>query len=243
MATKKKTKTQEPPRPEVEPIPAREAILVELENVAFNGRQVQFDVLKSLLADKDVKLSTVMYSRYCVDTPVAAALPALLKSTAKPRTATDKLAAEVIQGVQLSLAGGTSKPNATVTAMIREAADSGVRIGALTSLDPEIGPTLAAALGLNAEQVKGVTFESAADAPDIDDWMALAAALNLDPSLCVAVTTSQKSCLGALAAGMRCIAVPDAFTDFQSFSGADVVCDSFDELQVKEMLSLLAPRL
>jgi beta-phosphoglucomutase-like phosphatase (HAD superfamily) len=241
MATKAdKAKTKD--TPQEEPVQAREAILLEFENVAFNGRQVMFDVLKSLLADKDVKLTPVMYSRYCIDRPMSEALPALLKSVAKTRGSAEKLASEASRGLQLSLTGGTAKPHETVAGLLRQAVEAGIRVGLLTVLDDVAASKLAAALGLSDEQIAALTFSRAAGTPETSDWSALAARMNMDTSLCVAVTTSQKSCFGALAAGMRCVAVPDALTEFQSFSGADVVYDAPEGLQVKEMLGLLAPR-
>ena len=56
------------------------ALLFELENIGFQGRQVIYDVLKSVLADKDMALLPVHFSRCCVDKAVESALTAFIFS-------------------------------------------------------------------------------------------------------------------------------------------------------------------
>ena len=49
-----------------------------------------------------------------------------------------------------------------------------------------------------------------------------------------------ESAKGALAAGMNVLAVPDAFTDFQDFGGANAVCDSLKDIVPNNLFRELA---
>ena len=74
---------------------------------------------------------------------------------------------------------------------------------------------------------------------NINMWRKLADAVSVRPTMCVVITTSAESCGEALAAGMRCIVVPDKFTSFQDFGGADLIADSIDDATRREVFSLL----
>ncbi len=50
------------------------------------------------------------------------------------------------------------------------------------------------------------------------------------------------SAKAALSAGMRCVVVPDEFTVFQDFSGADVILDLESEFDPDELLNMLCPQ-
>ena len=105
------------------------AVLVELENVAVKGRQIIFDVLKSVLADKDVKLTPVMFSRYCPQPLAKNFLPDLLDGTGKKRLSEGKLLAEVMQGIKLSLTDGTVKLDPSIKKILKRIDKHGIMMG------------------------------------------------------------------------------------------------------------------
>jgi beta-phosphoglucomutase-like phosphatase (HAD superfamily) len=79
--------------------------------------------------------------------------------------------------------------------------------------------------------------------PRADAWEGLARAMSILPGRCVALATSGDACKAALAAGMRCVAVPDRFTAFHDFSGADLVADrGLDDASARRILDLLEAR-
>ena len=67
----------------------------------------------------------------------------------------------------------------------------------------------------------------------------IAKAMSKSPRVCIALVSSMASCKSALSAGMRCVALPDAFTSFQDFGGADVVYEHGDEVAIEELLKTM----
>ncbi len=214
------------------------ALLFELENVAFQGRQVVFDVLKSVLADKDMKLTPVLFSRCCVDTPVEEALPQLLELLGHPRVSAEKLVPEILQGIRASLVDNTPASPAALAGLLKTAQEQGYRIGAVSDLDQEAASQL---LGrLDIEDAALISSETDAGTADALAWRSAARTMNALIPSCVAITTSSRASLAAVAAGMRCIAIPDEYTSFQDFGGTDCVLDALDGDAVKTLLDTLA---
>jgi beta-phosphoglucomutase-like phosphatase (HAD superfamily) len=217
------------------------AILAELETLAVNGRQVSYDVLESVLSDKGVKLSPAQFSRRCVDRPVADAIADLLHSAGKKVASEDKLVEEVVQGTRLSLADGSVGSKIGIKSLLRVAAERQVQVGLLGLHDEKTGAQIAGKLGASAGDSEVATVSSdARGCPTPDAWLKLAKQLGVSPGGCLAVTTSSASCKSALSAGMRCVVVPDAFTEFQDYGGADRVLDALDDAGVESILELLA---
>ena len=77
--------------------------------------------------------------------------------------------------------------------------------------------------------------------PRADTWLKVAKAMSKSPRQCVAVVSSKAACKSALSSGIRCIVVPDSFTTFQDFGGADGVYDSFEDIPVDEVLDAMFP--
>lgn len=219
------------------------AILCELENVAVNGRKIAFDVLKSVLAEKDVKITPIIFSRHFGGTPLRAALGALLQEQGKGRLSEDKLAGEIEKGVSLSVLDAAAKPNASFRKLAERAGTEGICIGGVTLLDAEAAVQLTTKLGLNEGGHPVVPLKKHAAQTDrraeVDAWGKLVRSVGLSPLRCVSVTTCSRSMKAALAAGMQCVAVPDEFTSFQDYSGADVVLDEFNDEAIGEIFGLL----
>jgi hypothetical protein len=49
------------------------------------------------------------------------------------------------------------------------------------------------------------------------------------------------ACKTALSAGMRCVVVPNNFTEFEDFGGSDYVLDSLDGGVLEEVFDLMDP--
>jgi beta-phosphoglucomutase-like phosphatase (HAD superfamily) len=74
--------------------------------------------------------------------------------------------------------------------------------------------------------------------PRADSWLKILKKYDKEDATLVAVVSSQTACKGALTAGAACIAIPDAFTAFQDFSGAKIVLDSLADANPDELLDL-----
>jgi beta-phosphoglucomutase-like phosphatase (HAD superfamily) len=75
--------------------------------------------------------------------------------------------------------------------------------------------------------------------PSSDSWLKLAKSMKVPASCCVVIASSSRACKAALSAGMRCVALPDKFTSFQDFGGADFVLESLDGDVAGRIIGLL----
>jgi beta-phosphoglucomutase-like phosphatase (HAD superfamily) len=219
------------------------AVLFELENQAVQGRQVVYDTLKALLSSKSIPFTPAMFSRHVLDSPVAEYVPALLKEQGKTRLSEEKLEAEIAEKVAAALTGDKLKLDPALKTLLDACLERGMKLGALSRLDAKSAIRLATQLGL---QDMGVHVVSCADEdggiPSIDAWLNLAKQVSVPPRLCLACATSALSLRAALAARMRPIAVPDSFSSFQDFGGADYVVDGIADLSADQLLALVEPR-
>jgi len=215
------------------------AVLFELENFAVKGRDVVFNVLKKILADKDVKLTLGMFSRYCSHPSVKHFLPMMLKMEAKAKVSEPKLITEVGEAITSAFAGGSLKLEAGVPRLLK-AMESSVVVAALSGLDNETARQVAANLGLVDSGVTILSYPNhGKNFPSADAWLKLAKKISIQPARCVVVATSAVSCKAALSAGMRSIIVPDKYTAYQDFGGADNIFDEFDDSAIECITQLL----
>ena len=205
-------------------------LLIELENVAARGRHVTYDVMKSVLVEKGVKLQPNLFSRYCVDVPLNEGLQDLLKAVEKTRLSTEKLAAEISRGAELSLGEESAPVNSGLKKLVARAREQGIRVGTLSFVGEETARKLSAPLELAEESsVLQVCPPEERHCPSADSWQRLARGMRLAPAACVALVAGAGACRAALGAGMQCVVVFDEFTAFQDFGGADLIVDGFGE--------------
>ncbi|MDP6630345.1 MAG: hypothetical protein QGH42_08145 [Kiritimatiellia bacterium] len=217
------------------------ALLFELENIGFQGRKVVFDVLKSVLADKDMKLTPVLFSRCCVDQPIEKGLPKLLELLGHPRVSAEKLVPEILQGIRASLVDNTPKSPAALAGLLKKALAEGYKIGAVSDLDQDAALQLYAKLDIGEpEEGAVVALESDAGTSESKAWKSAARSMEALIPSCVVLTTSSSSSLAAVASGMRCIVIPDDYTSFQDFGGTDTILDALDDGATKAILDTLA---
>jgi beta-phosphoglucomutase-like phosphatase (HAD superfamily) len=240
-------KTKKAPAPQAPAIKTEAskkfAILFELENVAIGGRQIVFDVTKKALADKGVKLTPALFSRYCLARPFSQGVGELLESAGKGRVSKDKLAADVVDEVKSMLLNQSPALAPGVRKLLKHAAEKGVAVGALSCLDRDTALQVLGKLKLDGE-VSAVLPYACDDKnqPSADAWLKLARNMSMTPGACLAVATSATAAKAALALNMKCVAIPDTFTQCQDFGGADCVADVLDEAVVDTIFSLLEDR-
>lgn len=66
--------------------------------------------------------------------------------------------------------------------------------------------------------------------PDPEIFLVTAEKLKTDPTQCAVIEDSQAGVEAAKTAGMYCLAIPNNFTNYQDFSKADLVCNTFDSV-------------
>ncbi|MBM4144110.1 MAG: HAD family phosphatase [Lentisphaerae bacterium] len=239
MATKAKKEAQSVEKTDRK-TPSR-AILFELEHTAAGGRQILFDVLKSALAERGITLSESEFRRHCVGCPVEEAVAALLKASKKTRLSAEKLVAEISEGITLSFAGGSARLDPGMADLIERSRAEGIAPGGLSCIESDAARQLVEKLGLNDS---GLVILSRAGTertfPQPDVWLQLAKTVGVTPTRCLVVVSSGDASRAALAAGMKCVAVPDRYTSFQDFSGADFVCDALKKGEIDRVMEIAA---
>ncbi|HET9917602.1 MAG TPA: HAD family phosphatase [Candidatus Binatia bacterium] len=84
--------------------------------------------------------------------------------------------------------------------------------------------------------VSGLDVARVKPAPDI--FLEAAHRLGVDPAECAVLEDAEKGVLAAHAAGMRCVAVPNDFTQDHDFSKATCVCSSLNDVTFKLLRNL-----
>lgn len=229
------------PEPEVVENPTpKKALLFELDNVAVKGRDLVYDVLSGILEEKDVDFSFGMFCQYCLYPPAKNYIPTILTKSGRTRLSEEKLAAEVSEAVKLMFVDGNIKLNSGMMDLIDRAIADGASIGAVSVFDEETTGRITEKLGLDEKGT--VTLSNGSEdkhVPSTDAWLKISKSMRVPASCCVVIASSSKACKAALAAGMRCVVLPDKFTAFQDFGGADFVLESLESDGADGVIGLL----
>jgi len=218
------------------------AILFELEGVAANGRRAAFEVLKSILGEHNLDLTPFHFSRYCLHPKPDRYIPVLLDALGAKLSA-DKLAEDVTSGIIMHLSSNAARLPAGLSELFDEAVKRRIPLGALTALPEASAKSILNKLGLEQWGVRIFTPDEEVEEvfPRADTWLKMAKAMRRNSRCCIVLASSKASCKAALSAGMKCVVVPDEFTAFQDFGGADLVLESHDALRPDELLETLCP--
>lgn len=238
-----KTEARAPAAQEEVPASAH-AVLFLLEGLAGVGHKAAFDVLTSILGEQGLKFTPVHMSRYCLHSHPELYLAALLRAL-DAKLSADGLIEDIKSGIEMQLSSKKQAMSKGLAAILRHMKDQGVELAALTALPEGTAKALFGHLGLEDLGVKMVVMESDPgdehDFPRADSWLKLAKNLKKNALYCAVLAGDMATCKSALWAGMRCVVIPDTFTAFQDFGGADAVIDDVEEADVGDIAKLLCP--
>lgn len=233
MANKAEAKTVEEKKPQF-------ALMFELEYLAADARVATFQTLKGILKEREITFTQAQFSRLCLSSTPAFFMEAVQEVVGARKLSTRKLVEDVGNGVAMHLADGKLSLSANLKKVLVTAKDRGVLLTAITALGEEQAQALVAKLGLDTLGVKLLCFEANEKGfPRADLWLKAAKETGVPARNCLSLVTSMQACKSALTAGMRCLALPDAFTAFQDFGGAHAIVDSIEDLKADEALELL----
>ncbi|MFH1477802.1 MAG: hypothetical protein ABIH24_10010 [Verrucomicrobiota bacterium] len=235
------TQTEET-RKKTAPPPVSIGLVFELEKLAVPGRRILFEVCQKVLKDKQVALTPVLWSRFDLSAPLAQGLDRLLATLDKKSLAVDKLAPAIQDLFFREIARPAVKLNAALNTLLTEAAKLNIKIGALSVLPSEPAQALLVHLGLQERLNMYVRQKTAVNVPTPECWLMTCKAISLPARRCVAVVESAVACNAALKAGLRCVVVPDEFTAYQDFGGADQLIENLQDLHAKDLQALLHSR-
>ena len=220
--------------------PATPCLVFELETVAFNGGQVMYEILANLFKARDFKLTPELFTRFGLARPAPRTINRMLSALELNKTGVEALSAEIAQQFPRKLA--QTKPVPAVLKLLNEAARQSIPLGAIIACPAPQAQDLLKLLAVKSE----ITLLSLPSAngngrPRADTWVKLAHQMQAVPAQCVALTNCAPSTRAAIVAGMHAVAIPDTYSAYQDFGGADMVFEKPAELPLAEIVALAAP--
>ncbi len=223
----------------------KRAILFELDSVPINGHEIVYKAVEKEMKSRDIDFSPKMFMRYCLNLSVKKYVPIVLEAMDKKRISEEKLTADIEESVKKAFLEGKFEINSGFGKLLERAASEHIEIGAVSALDPATSIRLAEKLKipLNDKNMTSCS-QRGSGAPSAEAWIRLAKTMNVESSKCMAVVASGLWCKSAHSSGVHCIVVmPDKFTSFQDFSGADYVVEKeLDSAMIQNILTTFVSR-
>ena len=227
MATAKK-------KNEVEGASAKSALIFEMDNVALGARRIRYEVLAGILQEQGIELTPVLYSRYCLHPAPSAFMPSFLKlmnyKAAAPAQVIERVMGETVSRLMQK----TTVVNEGLIKWIQAAAGRGAAVACVSMLPQESADAVAAHLGFDRWDVRVFSGQPNGEDrsfPRAEHWLRMSKAIERNPTRCLALVSSMFTAKTALAAMMNVVAVPDEFTEYQDFGGANLVCADLKEVK------------
>jgi beta-phosphoglucomutase-like phosphatase (HAD superfamily) len=218
------------------------AVIFELEMLGANGRQAILAVLKDLFGKQ---ANEAVVSRYAADLPADRLLAQVAAGLGQAGDKAGNAALEKFtDALDKLLSKAGQKPDARLTTILEAAEEHECGVGMVSCLGRKSAEALVAALGWE-EREWPLVADAANDenmGPAMEAWREVARRLGSETPRCVAVVSSSPSCKAALAAGMHVVALPDRFTSFEDFSGADYLLEDVSGDVIAEILTIVARR-
>lgn len=236
--SKAKTET----KPAAEKPKAREVLFFELEYVAVNGRQLMFDVLKQVLKSKDIDVTPALFARCGLTPRPGKAIQAMIEASGRNLTTGDQLA-EQAEALLAKAFADKAVLVKELPALIKAARERNIQAVALSAWPEAVAKELMKTTGLDALGVDLVALDSTDPIfPRADHWLRILKQRGQEEIPLIAIVGSRAACKGALTAGATAIALPDAYTAFEDFTGAKIILDSLGDMTAKELLELVSRR-
>jgi beta-phosphoglucomutase-like phosphatase (HAD superfamily) len=229
-------------KPAVEKIKAREVLFFELEYVAINGRQIMFDVLKQVMKGKDIDVTPALFARYGLTPRPGKAIQSMIEASGRNLTTGDQLT-EQAESLLAKAFADKAVLNKDLPALIKAAQAQNIQVVALSAWPEASAKELMKKTELDALGVDLVAMDSVDPIfPRADHWLRILKQRGQENIPLIAIVASRAACKGALTAGATAIALPDAYTAYEDFTGAKVVLDTLGSISAKELLDLVSRR-
>jgi beta-phosphoglucomutase-like phosphatase (HAD superfamily) len=236
------SKAKAEPKPVTEKITAREVLFFELEYVAVNGRQLMFEVLKQVLKSKDIDVTPALFSRYGLTPRPGKAIQAMIGASGRNLTTGDQLTEQAEHLLAKAFADKAVLVK-EFPALIKAAQERNIQPVALSAWPQAVAEGLMKKTGLDRLGVDLVAMDSTDPIfPRADHWLRILKQRGQETIPLIAIVASRAACKGALTAGATCIALPNAYTEFEDFTGAKIVLDTLGDLPAKELFELVSRR-
>ena len=213
-------------------------LMIELDYVIVNLREIEYQAIKKGIAPKGVELTNSMFSKSTMSPNHRALIANILNSVGKKADAIEKAVNEVNKSI-IEYCSENAVMSPGVVELIKTAHSRNVNVKLYSSLDNQIAKNLINKIGLADMDIEIINPSEIGEFfPKADDWLKMLKKADIEDKTIVAVVSSQLACKGALTAGASCIVVPDEFTDFQDFSGAMFILDKLNDKDPNHILDL-----
>lgn len=215
------------------------AVIFDLDGLLVDSEPVQQESFNRILSRYGIRLDdedfrplvgrstyenfAYLKERYCIPTSIVDLL-------AQKALAYDAL----IEGV---------RPMPGAIRLVHTLAQRGARLAVASSSPKRVVERSLAAAGFDgtlATVIGGDEVARTKPAPDI--YLRAVKVVGLPAEQCVAVEDSEAGVEAAVAAGLRCVAVPNRFTVGGTFPGAALICRSLEELTEEKLRGVLDRR-
>lgn len=229
-------------KPHTEKIKVREVLFFELEYVAVSGRQMMFDAIKQVLMTKAIDLTPALFSRYGLSPRPGATIKAVLEASGRTAADADSLADQAEDLMKKSFAEKAVLAK-ELPALVKAAQERSIKVVAISAWSDAVARELMKKTGLDALGVDLVAMDSHDPIfPRADHWLRILKQRGQEGIPVIALVASRAACKGALTAGATCIALPDAYTAYEDFTGAKAVLSALGDLPAQELLDLVSRR-
>jgi len=212
------------------------ALILELEYVAADMRRFLYEELSKRLKAVGAELAEADFARGLFTQPLEDLIVALPKRLNAAKLDGKELLLGVTGAVEEACADGTIPLREEILPLLDYASEQGFTVIAITAMKQASARALIAKTPLAKRGLELFTFSGESKAAaGADVWLQVSKKFGLQPRRCLAMTSSSETCKAALTAGMCCIAVPDMFTGFQDFSGADLILEEPAEADPKSV--------
>ena len=213
-------------------------MIFELETVALPGRKLHYQILEGVLKKLKSKLTPSLFVKYALCAPPAVYLPLLLEELNIENESAEQLASQISEEYVQSLFNNTSSLNPGLKTLIMECKKENIVIGALSSLAEEKAAELLQKAGLGDMDIQVFAYDEVErEFPKVDAWLKTARELEMKTRQLFAVVSSKQACKSALTADYQCVAVPDEYTGFEDFGGANMVLENISDVSSQEILN------
>lgn len=220
-------------------LPQRRALVLDFDGVIVDSEGTQLQAVNGVLARYGATLSAEDWAARCVGRKAAVFLPEILGPALEPRDL-PVLLEEKSCAYRRLMRQQDLPARAGILHLIETAVARGFRC-AIASATPEADIRYYTdRLGISGMFQAIVSSDAVAHpkpAPDV--YLRAAEILRVEPARCVVVEDTPVGIAAALAAGMRCVAYPNRWTDHMDLSAADFAVAELDMIAELRILRLV----
>lgn len=207
------------------------ALVMELETFAIPLRRVMFDAAHDALSEQGITFDEPAMIRHGVHATPRRIATALAAAYSLKPAAESALAERIETAATRFMESAAAVPLLGLDRVLNLGIENNAAIGFISWQTEAAAVALIERLGLSRwSPVLCCPTSAAQDFPGADRWLRLLKLMGRRPQDSVALVNSHVACRSALTAGLRIVVVPDDFTLYQDFSGADVLAHHLSDL-------------